>query len=161
MKTLLLMRHGQAQDASPERDPGRKLTKKGERDAAFLGEKIAAKFGLPDFVVASDAARARRTAVLAAAGYQAEIALASRIYDATVIDLLEVIHALPDDADTVLLVGHNPGLAMLGVELDREAAVPPSLPPAGLIALGLDVAHWADVGFPCGQRLALWIPEHH
>ena len=161
MKTLLLLRHGKAEDDSPEGDKGRKLTQKGEHDAAFLGGRIAARFGGPDFVVASEAARARRTAEIAAAaaGYQGEVAFAPNVYGAEVEDLLEVVQRLPDRAERALLVGHNPGLAMLGMELDRGAIAPPSLPPAALIALSLDVTRWADVQPRCGRRLALLTPE--
>ena len=66
MKTLLIMRHGKAEDDSPDGDKGRRLTPKGERDAAFIGGRMAARFGGPDWVVASDAVRARQTAEIAA-----------------------------------------------------------------------------------------------
>ncbi len=163
MKTLLLLRHGQAEDASPAGDKGRELTSRGERDAAFIGERIAARFGGPDFVIASDAARARETAEVSAstAGYQAEIIFTPDIYEAEVADLLTVIQGLPDGTERALLVGHNPGLTMLALELDREATAPPLLPPATLIALSLDVAHWADAAPRCGQRIAILRPKQH
>ena len=115
MKTLLILRHGKAEDDSPMGDKGRRLTPKGERDAAFIGGRIAARFGAPDWVVASDATRARQTAEIAAeaAGFSGEIGLDPAIYDAELEDLLGVVRELPDGAERVLLVGHNPGLALL------------------------------------------------
>ena len=48
MKTLLLLRHGKAEGHSPTGDKGRRLTPKGERDAALVGERVAARLGGPD-----------------------------------------------------------------------------------------------------------------
>ena len=163
MKTLLILRHGKAEGDSPAGDKGRRLTPKGERDAAVMGERIAARLGCPDWVVASDATRARRTAELAAraAGFSGEVVLVPAIYDAALEDLLDVVQGLPDGAERVLLVGHNPGVALLGMALEREVTAPPAMTPATLVALSLDVAHWADVDLGCGRRIALLTPEHH
>ena len=75
-------------------------------------------------------------------------------------DLLGVIHDLPPDAQRALLVGHNPGLWELTVALSEQDSVP-SLTPATLVVLDLDVAQWADVGSQCGRMRDIIRPEHH
>ena len=107
--------------------------------------------------------RARQTAEIAAraAGFAGEVLVAPAIYDAEMEDLLGVVRELPDGVERVLLVGHNPGVAMLSMELDQLAATPPPLTPATLVALSLEITHWADVDRRYGQRIALLKPEHH
>ena len=50
---------------------------------------------------------------------------------------------------------------MLSVALDGEENAPPSVAPATLVALGLDISHWADAERNCGQRSALITPNDH
>jgi phosphohistidine phosphatase len=139
MKTLLILRHGQAISHSPSGDKGRALTRKGAQDAAAMGRQIQEQFGCPDLILASDANRAHRTAQIVAEllAYPHDIDLREDIYEASVGDLWEIIQSLPDTAHCVLLVGHNPGLEQL-------AGVPISLPPAGLIPLPFDITRWQD-----------------
>lgn len=148
MKTLILMRHGRTQEHSAEGDKGRALTDRGEQDAQAMGKRITARAGAPGFVVTSDATRARETAALAArgAGYRGEVHRDPAIYDAEWEDVLGVVQALPDAADIVLLVGHNPGLPILAAHLLAPPAAAPALPPAGAIILHLDIDRWAEAG---------------
>jgi phosphohistidine phosphatase len=140
MKTLLILRHGQAMSHSPSGDKGRTLTRKGAQEAAEVGRQIQEQFGCPDLILASDATRAHRTAQIVAEvlAYPHDIDLRGAIYEANVGDLWEIIQSLPDTAYCALLVGHNPSLEQL-------AGIPVSLPTAGLIPFQFDIAHWQDV----------------
>lgn len=157
MKTLLILRHGKAEDHSPKGDKERALTGRGERDAAAVGEQIGRTFGCPDLIVSSDAKRARQTAkiVAKATGYAAEIETRGAIYGADLNTLLSVIHELPEAAGCVLLVGHNPGLEMLAGVLDAEALAPPPLPTAGLAPLQFAPTLWANTRPRTGRRVPM------
>src|SRR3546814_8779598 len=77
-----------------------------------------------DQVTASPAARVKETLESVETGYGAPLDphFDRRIYLASAETLLDVIHDTPDNADTLLLVGHNPGLEELVLLLvpDRE-----------------------------------------
>lgn len=163
MKTLLILRHAKAEDHSAEGDKGRALTGRGERDAASIGKQIKAQFGYPDLIVTSEAKRAQQTAGIVAqeVGYTSEITTRSTLYNASLHRLLDTVQALPDGADRVLLVGHNPGLEQLAGDLDAEALAPQPLATAGLVRLQFDTARWKDVRPHTGQGRKNFTPEHH
>jgi len=84
-------------------------------------------------------------------GYTGEIIEVPAIYAAAVDALLDVLRD-GGDAETVLLVGHNPGLeeliCLLTGGVDAETMV--RLPTAGLACLALDIAAWSEIHERCG-----------
>jgi phosphohistidine phosphatase len=147
MKSLLILRHAKAQPDAPHGDHPRELTKRGRRNATAMGAHIRALAGTPDAIVTSDARRAFQTAELAAAAMEFDhpLTIEPRIYDADLDDLLAVVRNLPDEAATVVLVGHNPGFEELAEELATRDADEVVLPTAGLAHLEFDVGQWHDV----------------
>jgi phosphohistidine phosphatase len=69
-----------------------------------------------------------------------------RVYLASVLGLLMLVRESEEDAGTVAVVGHNPGIAELAAGLagkaDHEA---PGFPTAAVAVLGLP-APWAEAG---------------
>jgi len=164
MKTLLVMRHGKAQEDAPKGDKARVLVERGEREAALMG-RVIKKLGLkPDAVVSSDAARARGTAEIAAeaAGFDGKIKLVPDIYAAGLDDLLEVVSTLSDDWDNVLIVGHNPGFEDLSAALAEEGTETPELPTAAVARLEFDKAKkWKDVKEGSGKLVEVYRPRDY
>ncbi|MFC9796962.1 SixA phosphatase family protein [Streptomyces sp. NPDC127584] len=109
------MRH--AKSAWPEgvADRDRPLGPRGLRDAPAAGRFLAESTGRPDLVVCSPARRARGTWELAAAELDGPVPtrLDPRVYGADATELLDVLHGVPDEVGTLLVVGHNPGLEEL------------------------------------------------
>ncbi|MFF9063932.1 SixA phosphatase family protein [Streptomyces sp. NPDC014891] len=109
------MRH--AKSAWPEgvADRDRPLGPRGLRDAPAAGRFLAESAGRPDLVLCSPARRARGTWELAAAALDGPVPtrLDPRVYGADAAELLDVLHGVPDEVGTLLLVGHNPGLEEL------------------------------------------------
>lgn len=124
---LTLVRHAQAEPASgggPDADHERALTARGRRDAEALAASLAtAVEGVApiDRVLSSDATRTRQTLALLApalgpAGGGA--AFERALYLASADALAERVGtALADGSRHVLLVGHNPGIELLGARL--------------------------------------------
>ncbi|MEU8590441.1 histidine phosphatase family protein [Streptomyces sp. NPDC048664] len=114
-RRLLVLRH--AKSAWPEgvEDHERPLGPRGLRDAPAAGRALAHADRLPDLALCSTAVRARRTWELVCAEWAAPPAVRfdARMYAAGVPDLLAVLREVPDEVGTLLLVGHNPGLAEL------------------------------------------------
>ncbi|WP_432027164.1 SixA phosphatase family protein [Streptomyces sp. 1222.5] len=119
MRRLMVLRH--AKSAWPEgvEDHRRPLAPRGLRDAPAAGRALAEAGGLPDLALCSTAVRARRTWELAAAewGTPPPVRYDRRLYAAGVADLLDVVREVGREVETLLLVGHNPGLEELVAEL--------------------------------------------
>ncbi|MDC0773994.1 SixA phosphatase family protein [Streptomyces sp. HD] len=119
LRRLVVLRH--AKSAWPEgvADHDRPLGPRGHRDAPVAGRMLADADCLPDLALCSTAARARATWELASAqwGTPPPVHLDPRAYAADVPELLEVVHEVPPEVETLLLVGHNPGLEDLVLAL--------------------------------------------
>ena len=117
MKRLLLLRHAKAEPATePLVDIVRPLADRGDRDARRLGERLRQQQLYPALILSSPAARALRTAQLVAHALdyaRDAIALDRRLYLAEPAAIVEIIAAQNDAIETLLVVGHNPGLTEL------------------------------------------------
>lgn len=111
-RTLILLRHAKSDWSGNETDIARPLAKRGRRQAPDAGRWLAANVDRIDLAVVSPARRARSTWNLVAAELAAapDVRIEDRLYAAPDHALLEVVRALSDDLETVVLVGHNPGL---------------------------------------------------
>lgn len=146
MKTLLVLRHAKTQPDAPSGDHARQLTGRGHDDARRMAAYIKTVIGTPGAIVASDARRAMQTAEIVAegVGFDRPLKVEPRIYAAGLATLLEVVRALPDDADRVILVGHNPGFEALAGALTRDEA-DVRLPTSAFAHLEFDAPSWSEV----------------
>lgn len=143
MKTLIILRHGKAELHRYDLDDfDRDLTDRGRDNALAIGEFIAKKFGTPDLILTSSAKRAHETALLAAEGigYQKDSVKADKdLYFAPPKWMLKTLSNLPNNINTCVLVGHNPGLTDLindlGVRLDN-------LPTASALCFKFNINSW-------------------
>ncbi|MGW3267130.1 SixA phosphatase family protein [Streptomyces sp. NPDC001056] len=112
LRRLVVLRH--AKSARPEGVPDsrRPLAPRGLRDAPAAGRALAEADLLPDLALCSTAVRARQTWQLASAewGTPPPVRYEPRLYGAGVPALLDVVRETPPEVETLLLVGHNPGL---------------------------------------------------
>ena len=114
MLELILLRHAHAEAAATgQADLDRPLSAVGQAEAEAAGRWLRDNHLLPDRVICSPARRTRETleAVLAVAGY-AEQRLEPAIYEATPGTLFGVLQA-HEEAQRLMLVGHNPGMERL------------------------------------------------
>ena len=160
MKTLLVLRHAKSSWDDPALDDHeRPLSKRGQRDAPRMGQLVR-QYGLtPDVVISSDALRARLTAeaVAEAARYPGEILLDPRLYMAGPADILSLLPRVRENAETVMIVGHNPGLEQLVEQLTGERQ---DLPTAALAQIGLPIDQWRDFKrWMRGTLVGLWRPK--
>jgi phosphohistidine phosphatase len=113
----------------------------------------------PHLIVTSPALRARDTARLYARGanYKGQISVAEAIYLGSALDLMEVVLALPGEADHVMLVGHNPGLEEFAALLigAPTGSAGLRLPTGAAAHFQLPIAEWAQT--EAGQGLLLWL----
>jgi phosphohistidine phosphatase len=122
---LILMRHAKSDwpDDVP-RDADRPLAPRGTKDAPRMGRWLRKNGLIPDKVVSSPAQRACATAELVVEKLRIRkrrIVLDARIYEAGVRGLLEAVSEHGADSDTLMLIGHNPGLEELLLHLASES----------------------------------------
>lgn len=148
MKQLILIRHAKSswKDTSLP-DALRPLHKRGRQDAPLMGERLARRGIEPDAFLCSPATRALATAEIIAlqiAYPQDEIHVDDRLYGAGLFDLLDMLSELDDSLDSVVLLGHNPGMSEL-VDFFSPHLIG-NLPTCGIVHLGFDVESWSQVG---------------
>ncbi|RSK37246.1 SixA phosphatase family protein [Hymenobacter metallilatus] len=147
MKTLYLMRHAKSSwSFDGLSDKQRPLNDRGRDDAPLMGQALAKRAITLDLLVASPAVRAMSTAALVAQELEYpsdKIEVVEAIYEATVPDLLAVVRALPDAADSVLLVGHNNTLTEFANLLSPSEI--PDMPTAAIVCLKFSTDSWKQV----------------
>ena len=130
MKRLGLLRHAKSDwDDMSLRDFDRGLNDKGRKGAALMGEHIRRQGDRWNLVLASPAARVKRT--LEASGLDVPIRYEQDVYLADPATLMSLLRALGEE-HAVLLAGHNPGLQELALAL---------VPPESEDALFLSLIH--------------------
>ena len=163
MKRLLVLRHAKAElDSATGRDFDRPLAQRGWRDAASVGRAMRDRGLCPDAIIASPAKRVVETLTALADGYgPVDPAFDRRIYNASPETLLDVAQQAGDGAETLLLVGHNPGLHLLLLDLTRpdqgelRTRIEDSFPTATLAAIAFAAADWAEIGTGEGDLVDL------
>ena len=129
MDRLILFRHGKAENESASgEDFDRHLAKRGVKDSAEMAESLARLGLIPDLVLISPSARTRETWAAAEAAFpDVEARLEPDLYHAEAGAIREVAERAGASYRAVMVVGHNPGLQELAVDLLREGCAPPSL----------------------------------
>ena len=105
MKTLFLGRHAKSSwDDSGLSDFERPLNDRGERDAPEMGRRLAQKHRTADLILCSAAVRARTTAAILAKkwGYEGDLLLEPKLYEASSSQMLDFIQELEDEATSAL-----------------------------------------------------------
>ncbi len=124
-----------------------------------MGELLRQYELIPDLVISSDAVRARVTAeaVAEAARYAGEILLDRRLYLASPADILSLLRTVRENPETVMIVGHNPGLEELVEQLTGEQQ---DLPTGALAQIVLPIDRWRDLKRPTrGTLMGHWRPK--
>lgn len=155
MKRLCLLRHAKSEwgNAAVE-DHDRGLNERGEDTAAFMADFMCENGFTPDTILCSTAKRARLTLgpIQEKLGDKAQVLIEDALYLPMPDEILERIHDIPDSAETVLIISHNPGLEMLSIELMQcekptQARVQfEHFPTASYVVYEFDCDCWADIG---------------
>ena len=141
MHELILLRHAEAQPATPGGDDAvRRLSGRGEQEARAAGAWLKSHGVRVDRVLCSPSERTCATATLAltALEHSPSVQMAAEIYNATPGELLALLDQ-HDDATALMLVGHNPGIERLvALLVEGRSDDFRGMPPGGLAVLHLD-----------------------
>ena len=144
MKTLTLVRHAKSSwkdNSLTDRD--RPLNKRGRRDAPIMGKRISEAGIRPSLIVCSPAVRAWTTAKAVAneIGYPLEfLQREDSLYLASLDDLLDVVFSQETGFNSLMVIGHNPGLTTFANYL--SPGVTNNVPTAGVVSVTFDREDW-------------------
>jgi phosphohistidine phosphatase len=156
MKTLLLMRHAKSSwDEGDVPDHDRPLNTRGEKNAPQMARALVDAGRAPGLIVSSTALRARTTAFAVAEAFHwtPEVRLKRSLYMASAADILQEAERAPDDIETLMLVGHNPGMEDVVSDL---AAMRQAMPTAAIAAFGFQIDAWSRIGSSRAELLKVW-----
>jgi phosphohistidine phosphatase len=172
MRRLLLLRHAKTENDAPSgRDQDRRLDDRGRADAAEIGRWIGAHPPAPDGVLVSTAVRAHQTWEIAWTAMKDLIAAPSvellpELYGADPPQLLQIIRAASGtDPQRLLIIGHNPGMHELALDLTGSGdaagrrALAENMPTAGLAIFEFAIDDWADLSFRGGRLVQFVSPK--
>lgn len=160
---LILMRHAKSSWDDPDLpDRDRPLNARGRRAARLLGEWLASRGYLPDEVLCSTAQRTRETWQGVAPALQAAPApkMIDALYQADPATLLASLRQA--SGRTVLLLGHNPGIAAFAASLPAQPPLGPNFahyPTGATLVISFDVPEWADTTPGQGSVLDFVVPR--
>ncbi len=150
MKTLMLMRHGQAEERA-DGDKARRLTAHGVAGVKDVAARLA-KNHAPQAILASDAVRTMMTAQIVADVFNHTVVPVPRLYNPRHTDIvLSAIFDQPDETESLLLVGHNPCIHELvlslaaGLNERQQALIGVGYQSGTLTALSCPVESWVDL----------------
>lgn len=160
---LILTRHAKSDWSQPgQSDADRPLNRRGQRDAPRLGLWLASRGYLPDLVLCSTAARTRETLdlVLTTLGSAPEVRHLPSLYHAEP----EAIQAELARAagKTVMVVGHNPGIAAFAQDLVHDRPLHPrfdDFPTAATAVIDFALPTWAEIGRGQGAIRDFVVPD--
>lgn len=160
IRWLLLLRHAKAADPHGVPDRVRPLAGKGRRNAHATEEWFAAEGPRPDLAITSDAVRARQTWELICSawpGREIPTQVEPRLYGADPLDLLDVVHQVPEDVRVAVVVGHEPTLSATALLLAGTRSDPVAvarlrqkLPTNGIVVLRFS-GRWGGLVAGCAE----------
>lgn len=170
-RRLIVLRHAKSAwpDGVPDHD--RPLAGRGRRDAPAAGRWLAESGYVPDLVLCSTAQRARETWQLAEAelGAHPKTTFEDRVYGAMAADLLDLAHEMPSSVRTLMLVGHDPAMRELTLELaatqpgnanaEALARVRLKFPTAAIAVLAF-ANKWSALGPGQAELVDFMVPGH-
>jgi phosphohistidine phosphatase len=169
MLTLSLLRHAKSSWADRElEDHERPLAKRGTKAAGAMGAFIAREGLRPDLILCSGSVRTRATLalVLPQLGAPApQIVFDDVLYMAEPTALLARLHQVENDTRRVMLIGHNPGLHALALELAGQGnrkdvkVLTAKFPTCGLAVLTFKVRKWSNIGSGTGKLELFMTPR--
>ena len=145
MKKLFIIRHAKSDQSFFGNDFERPLNERGKADAPVMAKRLLEKIGKLDALVASPAARAKRTAELFAetlAMPLQDIVFISALYHAHTEVFYEVVAALPDNQEAVAVFSHNPGITHFVNSLDSGTQID-NMPTCAIFAVSADIKSWS------------------
>ncbi len=154
MKRLILVRHAKTEPLTDaESDFKRQLKKRGHKDSRLISDHLIGSQIVPGVIISSPATRAYQTACIMAGAFsipESEIKKAPFIYHGIDANrLIEEIDKMAGDEDSVMVVGHNPDIAMMASRLSGNDFF--DYPTSATVVMNFPVSKWSEVKAGTGE----------
>ncbi|HSG96137.1 MAG TPA: histidine phosphatase family protein, partial [Afifellaceae bacterium] len=166
MPRLCLLRHAKSDwFAGASGDFDRPISPRGERDAPLIAAHIAAAGWRPDLILCSPAKRCRQTFDIVAGFLNGDpdVSYPAGLYDASSFDYTGLIRTHGGNAQTLMIIGHNPMIHETALRLAIPAISPAAnelarkFPTCAVALLDFQSA-WEDLADNSGKLLAFVKP---
>ena len=165
MKRLYLLRHAKSSWDDPTlADHDRPLAARGRRAAKLIADHARRERIAPELVLCSPSRRTRQTLALIAPGLGEgpDVQIKPELYAAGPAGLLETLREVPDAVDSVMLIGHNPGIQDLALGLAGGSPEAPRMrtkfPTAALATLEV-MASWRELAPSTAELVSFVKPK--
>ena len=168
MKRIYLLRHAKSSRDDPTiEDFDRPLAPRGARDCRTMGRVLAEGRIAPALILCSAARRTRDTldGIFPTLPEGSAVKIEKRLYLADGAHLLRRLERLDDSIETVLVIGHNPGLQELALRLGGAgkasllARLKAKFPTGALAEIAYAGRHWADLSAGQTRLTGLTAPK--
>lgn len=157
MKTLYLIRHGEAEPAHlAKSDKQRALTLAGQDEVRSLTQRMSKQLAMPDLFLVSDAHRTLQTAEIIQVHWPCEalsLKILPLLYDNDYQSVFAYLQKIHHAHDTVAVCGHNPTLSLLTHFFLGEDY---RLGTAHCVAMQFDIERWKGLFYHAGQKIAIF-----
>lgn len=161
MKRVIIVRHAKAVPYGYEDDFSRDLRERGKNDAKLVSEELQKRNVKADTIIASPAKRALKTARIFAeylSFNKKEIVENEDIYRGlTTSEFVEIIQRLPENTETALFFGHNPGVYYFVSNLAKDFHS--DMPTCSTVVIDFDVDSWQNIEARTGKLAFQLVPR--
>ena len=162
MKTIYLVRHAKSswRDFGIE-DKNRPLNKRGENDAPLMGKYLKKINIKPSIIISSPAKRALTTAKIIATEIDYEkkkIIIDETLYLATSEELFAFVSKFNNDLNSVMIVGHNPGITEFLIQLCNENIE--NMPTCSVACIEFPTDNWNNINNQNGNLKFFEYPKN-
>ncbi len=146
MSRVYVLRHAQAEPGL--RDHARELTQYGRMQAQMMGQWLKLNFHNLDLAIVSSSRRTIQT--FDGLDLAIESVIEDRAYNSDMSQLIELIRKYGSGHESVLVIGHNPGVT----DLVNQAGYPQALAPCSCVVLEFE--NPIDEFDPETSNIELW-----
>jgi phosphohistidine phosphatase len=167
MRILYLLRHAKSDRSDPGLpDAERPLAARGKRDAPAMGAYMRKRNYRPHLVLCSTSVRTRETLALLLPELGSKVTTEHdrKLYLASSEAMLQRLRQVDEQIGSVLMIGHNPGMARFAVVLaprgDRHALarLREKYPTSGLAVIHLHIDRWEQAEPGSGTLTDFMVP---
>ena len=161
MKTIYLIRHAKSSwKNSDQTDFERPLNSRGKKDRITMGKRLKKENCSPQIFLSSAAKRTIETSLVIAKEIDFEqnnIIFKQELYHASSQEIFRIINEQDNSFETLLLVGHNPGISDLSYYLSN---IPHSFPTCGVAKITFETNNWQEVFGETGTLVFFDYPKN-
>lgn len=148
---LYLLRHAKSDwNNTFLSDFERSLNQRGRRSASKIASFISTNKIHPELILCSSARRTRETLEIIQHSFnpKTEFSIENELYASSVYDLFKRIQRVPDSIKSLMIIGHNPGIQDLSLELSAPSElrdqISEKFPTGSLVDLIIKTESWSS-----------------